>query len=90
MAWRRKRTAATVTELLRVESILEADPALRRCLGPKNVPARKRNGDLVSFSLPTVAVAKELMARNLNPERAHVRTVLRVAADVVFRGRSPV
>jgi hypothetical protein len=90
MAWRRKRTAPSVTELRRVEGILEADPALRRRLGVKDSPARKRNGDLVYFSESTVAVAKELMARKVSPERAHVRTVLKVAVDVVVRPRSPV
>lgn len=88
MAWRRKRTAPTVTELLRVEDILSADPALRRFLSAKDSPVRKRNGELVHFYGSTVAVAKELMARKLNPERAHVRIVLKVAADVMLRGNS--
>jgi hypothetical protein len=68
--------------------VLENDPAVRRLLGPKDTPARKRNRELLLFAAQTVAVAKELMARRLNPERAHVKKVLAVAFDVLGIGRS--
>ncbi len=83
MRWSRKRTTPTATELLRVEQVLARDLALRRYLGSKTSPVRKRNGDLVYFAPETVAVAQELMARKLSPERAHVRDVLRVGAEVL-------
>ena len=86
MRWRRKRSTPTATELLRVEKVLARDLALRRYLGPKTTPVRKRNGDVVYFAAETVAVAQELMARKLSPERAHVRIVLRVGADVLRGG----
>ncbi len=83
MRWRKKRTAPTVTELARVEKVLEADPAIRRMLGPKTSTIRKRSGEAVYFAAETVDVAQELMARKLNPERARVLEVLRVALEVV-------
>jgi hypothetical protein len=83
MHWRRKRTAPTVTELSRVEKVLEADPAVRRRLGPKTALVRKRSGEPVHFAAEVVAVAQAVMNQKGNPERAHVRTVLRVAADVL-------
>lgn len=79
MKWRRKRTVPSVTELARVERILEREPALRPyLLGPKSSPARKRTGEIVYFAEPTVTVALEMMAKKLSPERAHVRQVLRL------------
>jgi hypothetical protein len=87
MRWRRKRTTPTATELLRVEKVLARDLALRRYLGPKTSPVCKRNGHLVYFAAETALVAQELMARRLSPERAHVREVLRVGADVL-RGKA--
>jgi hypothetical protein len=87
MRWRRKRTTPTATELLRVEKVLARDLALRRYLGPKTTPVRKRNGDLVYFAPETMLVVQELTARKLSPERAHVRMVLRVGADVL-RGKA--
>lgn len=84
MSWRRKRTTPTVTELARVQLVLERDPALSRFLRTKSVAIRKRGGEPVQFAAFTVAVAQEMMAMRLNPERAHVRKVLRVAADLAF------
>jgi hypothetical protein len=69
MSWRRKRTVPSVTELVRVEQVLERDRALCQHLGPKASPARKRSGEVVYFAEATVAVAQEMMARGLNPER---------------------
>jgi hypothetical protein len=77
-----------VTELARVERVLESDPATRARLGPKTCPTRKRNGDLVYFTDATLTVAQGLMARRLSPERAHVREVLRVAVDVLSQSKS--
>jgi len=90
MASRRRRSLPTVTELFRIEAVLEGDPALRRQLGPKSCAARKRNGEFIYFAEATTRVAQELMARKLNPERAHVRTVLMVAADLLLRHRASV
>lgn len=86
MRWRRKRSEPTVTELSRVEKILERDPAVRRRLGPKTTLACKRSGEPVYFAAETIAVAQALMARKLSPERAHVRKVLGVAVKVLGTG----
>jgi hypothetical protein len=83
MPWRRKRTCPTVTELARIEFVLESDPAIRARLGPKASPARRRDGQVVHFAAETLAVAKALMTHRLNPERARVRIVLAVAAKVL-------
>jgi len=80
---RRKRTVPTVTELARIESVLEADHAIRQHLEPKTSPVRRRDGQMVHFAAETLAVASSLMTRRLNPERAKVRKVLAVAADVL-------
>ena len=80
---RRPRTNPTVTELNRVEQVLERDPGLRARLGPKTSPARNRQGEVVYFAAETVAVAQGLMDQGLSPERAHVRVVLAVAARVL-------
>jgi gamma-glutamylcysteine synthetase len=69
--------------LTRVQKVLERDRAARRRLGAKTISVRKRGGELVYFAPETVTVAKALMARRLNPERAHVLMVLRVAAEVL-------
>jgi hypothetical protein len=65
-----------MTELARVERVLERDPAARLHLGPKTTPVRKRNGQVYHFSEFTVAVAKQLMAAGVSPERAHVKMIL--------------
>jgi len=83
MRWRRKRTGPTVTELIRVEKILEADPAVRRRLGRKTTLVRKRTGERTWFAPEVVAIAEAMMARKLNPERASVRQVLSVAVRVL-------
>ena len=82
MGRRRPRTDPTATELARVEKILIDQPAFRAHLGPK-VPAKKRTREVVSFHVGTFAVAEAMIAGKLNPERAHVRVVLRTAV-VVF------
>jgi hypothetical protein len=66
--------------------VLEADAAIRQRLGPKTSPARKRSGEVVHFAAETLAVAQELMLRRYSPERAHVRVVLAVAAEVLGIG----
>ena len=89
MAWRRKRTDPSVTELARIERVLESDEAARRLLGPKTVPVRKRDGTVFLFAAETVNIARELMARKLNPERTRVGIVLAVAGMVLgIGGRS--
>jgi hypothetical protein len=87
MARRRKRVEPSGTELQRVERVLENDPAVRRLLGPKDTPARKRNGDVIFFSAATMAITTELMTRRLNPERVHIGGVLAVAVLVLGIGR---
>lgn len=89
MAWRRRRTEPSFTELRRVEAVLERDLATRQRLGPKKVPVKKRDGTVVLFASEALLVAKELMLRKANPERAHVRKVLLAAADILGIGRSP-
>ena len=81
MGWKRKRTEPTVTDLRRIERILETDPALCRRLEPKTTLVSKRTGEPVYFAPETVTVAQARMARGLSPERAHVRVVLRLAID---------
>ena len=83
MRWRRKRTTPTVTELLRVQKVLEADRALSRLLGPKSALVAKRTGEPVYFAPETITVAQALRARDLNPERTSVGTVLGVAHEVL-------
>ena len=83
MRWRRKRIAPSVTELNRIEKVLEADPAARSRLGPRTTLVRRRSDESVYFAAEVVAVVQALMDRKLSPERAHVRTVLRVAAEVL-------
>ena len=78
-----------MTELSRVEKVLERDLAVRRYLGPKASRVRKRSGEPVYFAAEAVAVARALMAANLNPERAAVVTVLAVAAEVLGIGDAP-
>jgi hypothetical protein len=89
MRWRRKRTAPSVTELSRVEQVLERDAGLRRLLGPKTCPVRKRSGEPVYFTAETVAVTRALMARNLSAERSPVLKVVSVAAEVLEIGGEP-
>jgi hypothetical protein len=79
----RRRSDPTVTQLQRVEKVLEADPALSARLAPKTREARKRNGEMARFAPEAVAVAQALIARRLDPERAHVRVVLAVAVEVL-------
>jgi hypothetical protein len=74
-----------VTELNRVQQVLERDLALQAHLGPDSCLARKRNGQTVYFAGATMRVAQELMARGLNPERACVRLVLKTAASVLLK-----
>lgn len=81
MGQRRPRTKPTPTELARVEKILKGQPAFIAHLGPKK-RIEKRTGEVVAFHAGTFAVAETLMARKYNPERAHVRIVLRVAAEL--------
>jgi hypothetical protein len=83
MRWRRKQTGPTVTELIRVEKILEADPAVRRRLGRKTTLVRKRTGERTWFAPEVLAVAQAMMSGRLGPERAHVRQVLSVAVRVL-------
>lgn len=87
MRWRRKRTGPTFSELLRVERILERDPAVRRRLGRKTTLVRKRTGERTWFAPEVLAVAQAMMNGELGPERAHVRQVLAVAVRVL-RGLS--
>lgn len=89
MRWRRKRTKPTVTELNRVQQVLERDPALRLLLGPRAMPVPMRTGEVADFSAEAVAVAQAMMALKLNPERAALRHVLAVAAQVLGIVRSP-
>jgi len=83
MRWRRKRTGPTFSELLRVERILERDPAVRRRLGRKTTLVRKRTGERTWFAPEVLAVAQAMMNGRLGPERAHVRQVLSVAVRVL-------
>lgn len=78
-----------MTELTRVEKVLERDLAVCRHLGPKTCPVCKRSGKPVYFAAQTVAVAKALMATNLSPERAPVLKVVAVAAEVLGIGGEP-
>ncbi len=87
--WRRKRTAPTVTELIRVQQALERDPALRLLLGPRTMPVPMRTGEIADFSAEAVAVGQAMMASKLNPERAALRQVLAVAAQVLGLVRKP-
>jgi hypothetical protein len=64
-----------------VEKILVEQPAFHAHLGPK-VRVTKRTGEVVKFHVRTVVVADAIIARNLSPERAHVRIVLRVASEI--------
>jgi len=86
MSWRRKGTTPSVTELTRIEKVLEGDPAIRRWLGPKTSPATKRSGELLYFAPETVAVAEALVVQHLSPERAPVGKVLLVAVEVLGIG----
>ena len=45
---------------------------------------------MVYFSAETIAVARELMARKLSPERARVSKVLLAAVEVLGLGSTPV
>lgn len=83
MRWRRRRTTPSVTELIRAETILQRDPAVRRRLGRKTTMVRKRTGERTWFAPEVVAIAEAMMARKLNPERASVRQVLSVAVRVL-------
>ena len=76
-----RRTRPTATELGRVEKIMEAQVPFRTRLGPK-VPVTKRTGEVVSLSAGTIAVAEGMIAKRLNPERAQVGIILRVAVEV--------
>lgn len=79
---RRPRTTGTATELARVEKILKSQPAFCSRLGRK-VSVEKRTGEIVSFHARTFSIAEAMIAKKLNPERAHVRIVLRVAVEVL-------
>jgi hypothetical protein len=83
MRWRRKRTSPSATELSRVEKVLEVDPTVRHRLEPMGTLVRKRSGEPLYFSAETVAVVQAVMDRRFSPERAHVRTILRVAGEVL-------
>ena len=85
MGTRRRRTKPTPTELLRVQRVLESEPAFRECLGP-SVAVTKRTGEIVTVSSASMAVAESMMARGLNPERARVAALLKVAVDVLRPG----
>src|ERR1035437_9710540 len=89
MRWRKKRTTPTVTEVSRVEKVLEADRGVSHRLWPNTTPVSKRSGEVVYFSAETIAVGQALMARKLSPERAPVRLVLRAAVDVLAIGGKP-
>ncbi len=89
MPWRRKRTEPSVTELTRIQQLLERDAAASRRLGPKSVAIRKRTGETVYFAAETIMVAKALMNERLNPERTHVVDVWRIAAQVLGIYRTP-
>lgn len=73
----------------RVQQVLERDPALRLLLGPRTMPVPMRTGEIADFSAEAVAVAEAMMALKLNPERAALRQVLAVAAQVLGIVRSP-
>ena len=81
MGNRPPRTTPSATELTRVQKILEAQPAFQTHLGAEK-PVEKRTGEVVPIRLGTFAVAEEMMSRRLDPERARVRVVVRVAAEV--------
>lgn len=83
MRWRRTRTTPSVTELIRVEKILEHDPAVRRRLGRKTTLVCKRTGERTWFAAEVVAIAQAMMARKLSPERAPVCQILSVAVRVL-------
>jgi hypothetical protein len=83
MRWRKTRTTPSVTELIRVEKILERDRAICRRLGRRTTLVRKRTGEKVWFASEVVAIAEAMMTRKLNPERASVRQVLSVAVRVL-------
>jgi hypothetical protein len=86
MSCRRRRPKPSVTELHRVEQVLESDPALRLRLGPKTTMARKQHGEPVHFSPEAVAVTEALRAQGLNPERVGVKVVLAVGAEIIRVG----
>ena len=73
-----------MTELLRVQAVLEQDAALRLKVAARTSPARRRDGQVVYFSPASIAVAQELMTRGLNPERAHITEVVATAVDVLW------
>lgn len=80
MRRRPPRTRPTATELARVEEILSSQPAFATHLGLK-IPSRKRTHEPVSFHEGTIRVVQFMMSEKLDPERAHVRVVVRVAAE---------
>ena len=88
---RPKRKTPSVTELIRVGKVLESDPGVRPYLDEKTLRFSKRTGEVVYFSSGVVRVAGALMAKGLNPERAHVGIILRTAVEVfaIRRGRDP-
>ena len=57
-----------------------AEAAFAAHLGSR-IPSEKRTYEPVSFHAGTVAVTQAMMVKKLNPERARVRVVLRVAAE---------
>jgi hypothetical protein len=78
---RSKRRKPTATEIGRIDKILQREPALKHHRGER-IPVEKRTGEVVYFSSAALKVAQALMAKKLNPERAHVAVVLRTAAEV--------
>jgi hypothetical protein len=67
----------------RIQSILEADPALRTRLGPKNQEIVKRNGDTQRFSKGVIDVAERLHQCGLDAHNAPRVKVLAIAIGVL-------
>jgi hypothetical protein len=80
-----RRTRPTPTEVLRVQRILERQPAFRAQLARK-ILLEKRTGETVRMGEGSITVAQRLLDCANNPERAHVTDVLRVAIEVLGTG----
>lgn len=87
---RPKRKSPSVTELIRVEKVLEKEPGIRQHLGERSLRFSKRTGEVVHFSSGVVRVTEAMRTKGLNPERAHVGVVLRTAVEVFAIRRSAV
>jgi hypothetical protein len=77
-----RRTRPTPTEVLRIEKILRVQPAFRAQFARK-ILLEKRTGETVRVGEGSVTVAQRLLDSGKNPERVHVREVLRVAIEVI-------